>query len=118
MRKRAIVLIVGACIALASANAAFAAVPSTISIGYNQTMEHFHGVVRSSDAECTAGRKVKVYKQTASGPALQGRVTTNAHGGWKIEVMHAEGHYFAVAPEQKAMHVRCGRAKSRIVDVM
>ena len=55
---------------------------------------------------------------TVSGPALQGRVTTNTHGGWKIEVMHAGGHYFAVAPEQKAMHMRCGRAKSRLVDVM
>ena len=118
MRKRAIVLIVGTCVALASANAAFAAVPSTISIGYNPTTEHFHGVVRSSDAECTAGRKVKVFKRTASGPALQGRVTSNAHGGWRLEVMHAEGHYFAVAPEQKAMHVRCERARSRTVDVM
>ena len=118
MRKRAIVLIAGACIALASVNVAFAAVPSTTSIGYNQSTENFHGVVHSSDAECVAGRTVKVYKHTASGPALQGRVTSNAQGGWKIEVMHAQGHYFAVAPKQKAMHTHCGRARSRTVDVM
>jgi hypothetical protein len=118
MRKRGIVLIAGGCIALASVNVAFAAVPSTTSIAYNQSTENFHGMVHSSDAECVAGLRFKVYKQTASGPALQGRVTSNAQGGWKIEVMHAQGHYFAVAPKQRAMHTHCGRARSHIVDVM
>ena len=118
MQKRALVLIAGTVIALASVGVAFAAVPSTISAAYNHDTEFFHGVVRSSDAECQAGRKVKLYQETASGPVLQGRVMTNANGQWKIEVMHAEGHYYAVTPEEKVMHTNCGRAKSRTVDVM
>jgi hypothetical protein len=118
MRKRALVAIAGTILALASMGAAFAAVPSTISIGFNHDTEFFHGVVRSSDAECQAGRVVKVYQETANGPALQGRVMTTAHGAWKIEVMHAGGHYFALAPAEKVMHTHCGRAKSRTVDVM
>jgi len=118
MRKRALVLIAGTVIALASVGVAFAAVPSTVSLGYNHDTEFFHGAVRSADAECQAGRTVKVYQETANGPALQGRVMTDADGNWRIEVMHASGHYFAVAPAQKVMHTNCGRAKSRTVDVM
>jgi len=98
--------------------AAHAAVPSTISIGYNQATETFHGMVRSSDAECEGGRTVKVYLQTPNGPELQGTVTANANGGWKLEVMHAQGHYVAKAPKDKVMHTTCGKAKSRTVDVM
>jgi hypothetical protein len=78
------------------------AVPSTISIRFNHDTESFHGVVRSSDAECQAGRVVKVYQETATGPALQGRVMTNADGVWKIEVMHAGGHYFALATDHRS----------------
>ena len=118
MRKRAIVVAAGMIIALATVTAAFAAVPGTISIGFNHDTEFFHGVVRSSDAECQAGRPVKVFRQTANGPALQGRVMTNTNGAWKIEVMYAGGHYFALAPAVKVMHTHCGRAKSRTVDVM
>lgn len=72
----------------------------------------------SSDGECRAARVVKLYKQTANGRSLQGRATTNAHGGWRIELMHADGHYFAVTPKHEGMHVTCGRAASEIVDVM
>jgi hypothetical protein len=122
MLKRTLAVIAGTVLAFASVSTSFAAapsgVPSRISIGYNTSTEFFHGKVRSSEAECRAERAVKAYQETANGPALQGRVTTNSDGGWKIEVMHAEGHYWAVAPEHKAMHGRCGRAKSRIVDVM
>ena len=118
MRKRAIVLIAGLVIAFASVNTAFAVVPGTISIGYNHNTGVFHGVARSSNTECQAGRSVKVYKETATGPALQGSVMTSAGGAWKIEVMHARGHYFAVAPAAKVMHTHCGRAKSHTVDVM
>jgi hypothetical protein len=45
-------------------------------------------------------------------------VTSNAHGGWKAEVMNAGGHYFAVTPKEKVMHTMCDRAKSDTVDVM
>ena len=118
MRRTALVLIAGAIMALTGPLAAFAAVPSTISVGYNHTTEFFHGVVHSSDAECQAGRTVKVYLDGANGAELQGRVLSDENGRWKIEVMHAEGHYFAKVPAEKVMHTRCGRAKSRIVDVM
>ena len=118
MRRRAIVLIGGLVIVLAMVTAAFAAVPGTISIGFNHDTEVFHGVVRCTNAECEAGRPVKVFRETANGPALQGRVMTNANGAWRIEVMHAGGHYFALAPAVKVMHTHCGRAKSRTMDVM
>jgi hypothetical protein len=122
MRRRTLAVIAGTVLALASVSTSFAAAPnrvsSRISIGYNHSTELFHGKVRSSNAECRAERTVKVFQETANGPALQGRVMTNADGRWKLEVMHAEGHYFAVAPKHKPMHGQCGRAKSRIVDVM
>lgn len=118
MRRAALVLIAGAIMAAMGSTAAFAAVPSTVSVGYNHTTERFHGVVGSSDAECQAGRTVKVFKQGTNGPELQGRVMSGADGHWKIEVMHASGHYFAKIPAQKVMHTHCGGAKSRTVDVM
>jgi len=118
MRKRALVLVAGTIIAFASMTSAFAAVTSTISIGYNHDTEFFHGVVGSSNTECQAGRVVKVYQETSNGPSLQGRVMSNADGSWKVEVMHAGGHYFALVPAEKVMHTHCGRAKSRSVDVM
>ena len=118
MRRTALVLIAGAIMALTGPAAAFAAVPSTVSIGFNHTTEFFHGVVHSSDAECQAGRTVKVYQEGANGPELQGRVTSDANGHWKIEVMHASGGYFAKVPAEKVMHTHCGGAKSRTVDVM
>jgi hypothetical protein len=122
MRRRTLAVIVGTVLAFASVSTSFATTPSRvssrISIGYKTSTEFFHGKVRSPDAECRAKRPVKVFKATANRPALQGRVMTNIHGGWKLEVMHAEGHYYAMAPKHKAMHAHCGRAKSRTVDVM
>jgi hypothetical protein len=95
-----------------------AAVAGHISAAYNQDTERFHGRVTSSDSECEAGRIVKLFKKTADGRDLQGKTMTNARGRWSIEVMHASGHFFAVAPEQKIMHVRCARIVSKLVDVM
>ncbi len=119
MRRRGITVIaMSAVLTLFGGSAALAAVPSTISIGFNQETEHFHGKVRSSDDECSAGRTVKLFEKTADGRTLQGKATTNANGKWDIELMQAEGFYFAVTPKQKAMHAKCGRAVSRMVDVM
>ncbi len=117
MRRMLIVLAV-ATMTLGGAQAAFAAVASEISIHYNATTEHFHGKVTSGDAECQAGRTVKLFKVTAAGPTLQGKTTTNADGVWKVEVMDAHGHYFARTPNEKIMHTTCNRAKSRTTDVM
>ena len=118
MRRRALIGLAAAIMALAGPIAASAAVPSTISVAYNHQTEFFHGAVRSGNAECKAGRTVRVFKQTASGPQLEGKSLSTSTGGWRIEVMHAHGHYFAVTPKQKVMHTHCDRAKSKTVDVM
>lgn len=118
MRRGIAVVMVSAVMVLAGMQAVFAAVASDISAAYDQKAEMFHGKVTSTDAECQAGRTVKVFKVTASGRVLEGKGTSNANGGWKIEVMHAHGHYIAVTPKQKIMHTTCDRAKSDTVDVM
>jgi len=118
MRRRILVVVAAAIMALAVMNVASAAVPSNVSIRYNTGTQLFHGVVSSSDAECEAGRVVKVFKETAGGPSLQGKAMSKSNGHWKLEVMHASGHYFAVAPKEKVMHTTCGKAKSSTIDVM
>ena len=118
MRRTAVVVVMGAIMTLVGMQSAFAAVASQISVAYNADTELFHGRVSSADAECQAGRTVKVFKETADGRALEGRVMSKPDGHWKIEVMHAHGHYFAVTPKEKIMHTICDRAKSRVVDVM
>src|SRR5262245_34914133 len=117
MRRWVIMVTVVATIGL-GAGAASAAVGSTVSIRYNTTTERFHGAVSSSNGECEAGRLVKVFKKTADGRALQGKARTSAKGAWRLTVMHAHGHYFAVAPKAKAMHTTCARDRSKTVDVM
>jgi hypothetical protein len=118
MRRVAIICAASLAMVLVGGPVALAAVPSTISAAYNQQTERFHGRVTSSNAECEAGRVVKVFKKTADGRELQGKTTANGRGRWTVEVMHAHGHYVAVAPEQKIMHDRCARTASKIVDVM
>jgi hypothetical protein len=118
MRRTAVVVAMGAVMTLAGMQSAFAAVASQISAAYNADTEMFHGKVSSANAECQAGRAVKVFKETANGRELQGMTTSSEHGGWKVEVMHAGGHYFAVTPKEKVMHTTCDRAKSDTVDVM
>ena len=118
MRKLMVVLAMASALSFAAAQSALAGVAGTISIGYNHTTENFHGKVGSSNTECVAHRTVKVFKETSSGPQLQGRAMSDDQGAWKIEVMHAHGHYFAVAVNQTIMGTSCARAKSRTVDVM
>jgi hypothetical protein len=105
-------------LALAGAGVASAAASSTISIGWNANTMHFHGAVSSSNAECEAGRTVKVFKERASGNVLEGKTTSKSDGSWRVEVMHAHGHYFARTPQQKIMSVTCGGDRSRTIDVM
>jgi hypothetical protein len=118
MRRRALVLLAGTIIAIAGADVASAAVATTVSIRYSASKQLFHGDVESSHADCRMGRKVKLFKQTVDGPVLQGRDRTDDHGVWKIDVMHASGHYFAVAPRYEAMHAVCAKDRSRTIDVM
>jgi hypothetical protein len=112
------VLLVTIAIGMLGAQAASAAVTSTITIRWNATAERFHGRVSSSNAECEAGRIVRLFKATTHGPVLQGKTHTGAAGRWHIEVMHAHGHYFAKTPEQTVMGVVCGGDRSRTLDVM
>jgi hypothetical protein len=118
MRRGVVVVVMGAIMVLAGMQPAFAAVGSDISAKYNPDTEMFHGKVTSLDAECQAGRSVKLFRETAAGRTLEGKTISNANGGWKVEVMHAGGNYFAVTPEEKIMHTTCGKATSETVDVM
>lgn len=120
MRRRGLsVIALAMIVTLFGGNAALAAVPSTISIRFNHDTEHFKGKLSSSDAECEAGRIVKLYEKTANGRTLQGKTTSKANGNWNIELMQAEGLYFAVTPKYKAMQgTTCGRAVSPDEDVM
>ena len=118
MRRGSMVVAVGAILLLAVMQPAFAAVRSDISARYNVNTEKFHGTVSSADAECQAGRTVKLFKETPSGRTLEGKTMSNANGGWRLEVMHAGGRYFAVTPDEKIMHTTCGKARSDTVDVM
>jgi type 1 fimbria pilin len=117
---RRTISVMGAALALAVLvpGMASAAASSSISIGYNANTMRFHGRVTSPNSECDAGRAVKVFKDTASGRVLEGRTTTKSDGTWRVDVMHAHGHYFAVTPKQKIMTVTCDRARSRTIDVM
>lgn len=118
MRRTMVVLVVAAALTLAGAGVAAAAASSTVSIGFNTSSMHFHGTVDSSNSECEAGRIVKVFKRTSSGRVLEGRTLTESDRTWKVDVMHAHGHYFALAPTQKVMHVTCDGDRSRTIDVM
>jgi len=118
MRRKALTITAAAVMALGLAQTASAAVKSHVSIRWNQKTERFHGKVTASNAECVAGRTVKLFKKTANGRSLEGRVLSNSKGRWRIEVMHAHGHYFAVTPKHKVMHTECGRARSKTIDVM
>jgi len=118
MKRPLLVLVLGALMTLAGSTAAFAAVPSTLSAKFNASTEYFHGSVKSPNAECGAGRVVKIFKQRAGADSLQGKATTKANGSWRIQVMHAHGRYYAVTPKHKAMHATCAADRSAIVDVM
>jgi hypothetical protein len=118
MRRHVLAVIVAATVSLVGAKVALAAVASTISIGYNAQTENFHGKVHSPNAECQAGRTVRLYKRTANGPSLQGRGRSGPHGAWKIQVMHPSGHYYAVVPKAKVMNIECGRAASHTITQM
>lgn len=118
MRRTVLVLALGALLAIAGSTAAFAAVPTTLTAKYTASTEFFHGSVKSTNAECRAGRVVKIYKQKPGTDSLQGKTMSKANGTWRIEVMHAHGRYYAVAPKHKGMHATCAADRSPIVDVM
>ena len=117
MRARAVAVVVMAAISLGMTQAAWAA-GGTVTIRFNHDTEVFHGKVMSPNMECRIGRAVKLYKVTADGRQLQGKIRTSDTGHWKIELMHAHGNYIAVAPKFEGMHATCDRLVSSTLDVM
>jgi hypothetical protein len=117
MRRTALVALVTAIMALGVIQAAWA-VGGTVTMRFNHDTEVFHGKVQSPNAECRIGRVVKLFKVTAGGRELQGKIRTGDAGTWKLELMHAEGNYIAIAPRFEAMHATCDRLASSTLDVM
>jgi hypothetical protein len=117
MRRTAVVVLATVIMSLGIAQAAWA-VGGSVTIRFNQATEVFHGKVESPNAECRVGRVVKLFKVTADGREAQGKVRTNDAGKWKLELMHAEGNYIAIAPKFEAMHATCDRLASSTLDVM
>lgn len=117
MRRRVMVVLAAAIMSLAIAQAAWA-VGGTVTIKYNTDTEAFHGKVQSPNSECRVGRVVKVFKVTADGRQLQGKMRTSDSGTWKVPLMHAHGTYVAVAPTFQGMHATCDRIASDTFDVM
>jgi hypothetical protein len=119
MRRRVLAVVLAATLGILGAGSASATAVSHISIRWNATTERFHGKVTSTDAECVAGRTVKLFKVTANGPVLRGKTHTGVNGGWRIEVMHPpHGHFYAKTPTEKIMHTLCGGDRSPTIDVM
>jgi hypothetical protein len=117
MRRMLIVLTVLTTMVVGT-QVASAAVTTHLSIRWNATTERFHGKVSASDAECIAGRTVKVFKKTANGPVLQGKTKSTSTGSWHVTVMHAGGNYFAHTRAYDAMGTKCTKARSDVVHVM
>ncbi|MGZ8578460.1 MAG: hypothetical protein ACXWWX_02890 [Actinomycetota bacterium] len=117
MRARVLAVVVMAAISLGMTQAAWA-VGGTLTIRFNHDTEVLHGKVESPNMECRIGRAVKLYKVTADGRQLQGKIRTSDSGSWKIELMHAQGNYIAIAPKFEGMHATCDRLVSSTLDVM
>jgi hypothetical protein len=115
--RRGLMVILVAIMSLAIVQAAWA-VGGTVTIKYNAGKEVFHGKVQSPNSECRVGRVVKVYKVTADGRQLQGKMRSTDTGAWKVSLMHAHGTYVAVAPTFEGMHATCDRITSDTLDVM
>ena len=116
MRK--VVLAVATVAALLLSMQAAWAVGGSVTAKFNHDTENLHGKVRSSEAECSANRTVKVFLITSDGRELQGKTHANDEGTWKLHLMDAHGTYVAIAPQYEAMHATCDRLASGNVDVM
>ena len=117
MRRKALLAVMAVIMSLGIMQAAWA-VGGTVTIRFNHDTEVFHGKVESPNMECRIGRAVKLYKVTADGRQLQGKIRTSDSGSWKIELMHAHGNYIAIAPKFEAMHATCDGLVSSTLDVM
>ena len=117
MQRRVMVVLAAVIMSLTIAQTAWAA-GGAVSIKYNADTEVFHGKVQSPDNECRVGRVVKIYKVTADGRQLQGKMRSTDTGAWKVPLMHAHGTYIAIAPTFEGMHATCDRIASDTLDVM
>jgi hypothetical protein len=93
-------------------------VESRVSIRYDTDSEKFKGRVSSDEAECREGRTVKIFKKTADGRSLQGKDKTNSRGRYSVEVMHADGRYFALVKKYEGMDdLVCEKDRSQTIRV-
>ena len=115
--RRAMLAVAVAALFLLPVQAAWA-VGGSLTARFNPDTENFHGRVRSSNDECSAGRSVKIFLITSGGRELQGRTHADEAGGWRLHLMDAHGSYVAVASRYEAMHATCDRLTSDAVDVM
>ena len=102
MRRRAILLGLAAVLAVAGSVPAWGTrtvkIPSRVTIASSGTTMHGH--VRSPNANCIEGRKVKLKIDSSGGnDQVIGTATTNAHGRWRIRVSGFAGvslaHFYA-----------------------
>ncbi len=112
MRRKALVAVATVIMSLGIMQAAWA-VGGTVTIRFNHDTEVFHGKVESPNMECRVGRAVKLYKVTADGRQLQGKVRTSDSGSWKIELMHAHGQLHRHRAEVRGACTRRATGSSR-----
>jgi hypothetical protein len=89
MRRGLLITAIAAasCAAVAAGAAGAGTVPdSTVTINSNSL--HFYGKVRSSEPECKAGRKVRLYLESTGAGQFRGKTKSSASGSWTID---AEG---------------------------
>lgn len=119
MKRTASLLVLALVVGLLTAGIAQAGMEdSEVSIRYDSDTEKFKGRVSSDERECRAGRTVKIYKRTADGRSLQGKDKANSRGHYQVEVMHADGRYFAVARKYEGMNnLVCEKGVSETITV-
>jgi len=79
---------------------------------------HFVGKLSSGSGECEVHRVVKIFKKTGDGKVLSGKDTTNNRGRYNVELMTANGKYFARAVKTTPMaDTICRRADSDTITV-
>jgi hypothetical protein len=102
VKRRALLLFLAAVLLVAAALPAWGTrtvrIPSRVTIASNELLMHGH--VRSPNANCIEGRKVKLKIDTSGGrDQVIGTDTTNARGRWRITVSGFAGvslaHFYA-----------------------
>ena len=73
----------------------------------------FVGRLKSADAECVAGQKVKVFRKRPGADRRVGRDRSGNTGRFSIAAPHARGRNYAVSPASTVADGTCAPAKSK-----